>query len=173
MKDNTSLPIVIRNIKWQRDENNQPKSAECEAVSLARMIDLLIHDYPDPATAIARHCALEVGLRRLYALVIVEEHVVTGRSDRSSAWQMCDAILETLPVTRNGVRGLENIMTGAVLRNTRKRKALLELEKTNPGKSSSRKSKKKWYGKGSGNSKTGNEAEYSVRGKPDPKPKKD
>ena len=162
LTDHDNLTMVIRNKEWKRDDNNRPKGAECEAVTLARMIDLIIRDYSNADVALSKHTALEVGLRRLYALVVVENHVVSGRSNRSSAWEMCDSILETLPSANHGVRGLDAIMTAAVLRNQKKRKALQELD-NNP-----RSRRKKYFNKGS-SSKTGMKEPDAKKPKTPPK----
>ena len=57
---------------------------------------------------------------------------------------MCDSILETPPVTRNGVKGLDKIIINAALRNNRKRKALQELAKGDDSAGNKR-TKSKWY----------------------------
>ena len=79
---------------------------------------------------------------------------------------MCDSILETLPVTRNGVKGLDTIITNAALRNNRKRKALQELDK-GEGSNGNKKPRRKWY-KNKEN-KTAKSEPESARGKISPK----
>lgn len=95
----TDIPTYIRTIDWAKASYKRPLPSENEAVTLARMIHLEMLMHESPWEALENRPSLEVGLRRLYALVHVE--LASKQPDlylsRSQAWAEIDPILEVTP----------------------------------------------------------------------------
>ena len=90
-----NVEAVVRSRRWDRTST----ASEMEAVTLARMIHLKLLSYKTLQEALERDTSLEVVLRRLYAILKVEEEVTKYHVDRRTAWDSMDAILETQPAS--------------------------------------------------------------------------
>ena len=63
---------------WKKSTNGRPTQAHMEAHNLARMMQLEMLAHNTPLEALRHRPSLEVGLRRLYAIMYVEEQIATG-----------------------------------------------------------------------------------------------
>lgn len=93
------IPTYVRSIGWTRPYNNKPFPSENEAVTLARMIHLELLIHQSPWEALEQRPSLEVGLRRLYALIHVEmaSRQTAVYPSRAHAWTEIEPILEVTP----------------------------------------------------------------------------
>ena len=95
----TDIPTYIHGKAWTRSYNNKPLPAVHEAFTLARMIHLEMLVHPTPREALQSRPSIEVGIRRLYALIHVElaSKQTAIYQSRAQAWAEIEPILEVLP----------------------------------------------------------------------------
>ena len=93
-------------------DNGRPGSAEYEAVSLARSLDLRMAAYPTALHFLASDLGAEVDLRRLYAILKVETMVCQGWM-RGDAWIKQTQMLETAPETATTYQDLDEEVNNA------------------------------------------------------------
>lgn len=72
-------------------------AAHAEAVNLARCAHLFMLEARSPKTALISTVALEPLLRRLFALITVEQYVCEMSLPRARAWEIADTLLENRP----------------------------------------------------------------------------
>lgn len=111
---------------WKTSKAHSTHSA-AEAVCLARCIHLTILQAGGAAAAVTGWMAMEVMLRRLYALIEVERMVVEESYDRGTAWEVVKSLLEHRLESHLGESALTHILrreaTAAAKFKTNTRKA--------------------------------------------------
>ena len=84
---------------WKKSVNGRPTQSHMEAHNIARMLHLEILAHSSPLEALRHRPSLEIGLRRLYAMMYVEKQIATGEMrDRGAAWQNIEFLLESTPL---------------------------------------------------------------------------
>lgn len=94
-----NLDLMVRGRYWKNTSRGEGLHAESEAVTWALVIQLALLDYSTEREALKKHSWIEVALRRLSALLHVEELVQRGQSTRSTAWRITSHILECVPTS--------------------------------------------------------------------------
>lgn len=100
IQNGSDIPTFLANTfkHWKKTNSGQPLHSEMEAVNLGRMIHLELLCHETPKQALEQRPSLEVGLRRLYALLYVEETMNNGDYlHKKDAWSEIQDILETTP----------------------------------------------------------------------------
>lgn len=98
--DGTDIPTFLtRSFRhWHRPRSGRPTAAEIEAQFIGRLIHIELLMYPSPKEALEQRPSLEIALRRLFAILYVEETVSIGEHpNRREAWVIASQILEQSP----------------------------------------------------------------------------
>ncbi|PXF49614.1 hypothetical protein BWQ96_00684 [Gracilariopsis chorda] len=83
---------------WKRPASGLPTAQKMEAISIGRMthLEILIHD--SARQALEQRPSLQVGLRRLYAILCVQEDLSNGvQNDRRNALEEVHCLFEVVP----------------------------------------------------------------------------
>ena len=106
---------------WKKSTNGRPTQAHMEAHNLARMMQLEILAHKTPLEALRHRPSLEVGLRRLYAIMYVEKQIATGEiPGRGTAWQNINFLLEATPADVSTCDDIEEEMTHRLTQSKRR-----------------------------------------------------
>ena len=95
-----SIPAFLQDFKhWRKTTNGLPTQPEMEAHTLGRIIHMEMIKHDSPREALENRPSLEIALRRLFAILHVEEAINTGKfKERTSAWQYVHLLHESVPM---------------------------------------------------------------------------
>lgn len=84
-----NVPTFLQEFKhWKKNATGLPSQAEMDAHTLGRMIHVELLKYETPREVVENRPSLEIALRRLFAILYVEEAMNTGKfRERPSAWR--------------------------------------------------------------------------------------
>ena len=128
IKSGTDIMAFLANsfTHWRKNPNGLLSHAEMEAFTLGRMLHLEMLTHSSPKEALQQRPSLEDALRRLYAIIYVEETLNQGdHQHRRDAWNDIKDILE---ITRQGTIASEEIAESLTKRLNLKRKRLSTLK---------------------------------------------
>lgn len=94
----TKVQDYVRDLYRSWTGPNASQSARSEAVNVARVTHLLILTIRCPQRALIQHPALEVILRRLFALLQFERLVFNDNFKWAEAWEVASEVLEHTPM---------------------------------------------------------------------------
>ena len=124
---------------WKKSTNGRPTQSHMEAQNLARMMQLEFLAHKTPLEALRHRPSLEVGLRRLYAIMYVEKQIATGEMpDRGTAWHNIQFLLESTPSDASTCDDIEEEMTRRLTQSKRRiaaTKAITESDTRRPRRS--------------------------------------
>ena len=99
----------VRETPFAKNRDSGTSPYEYEAVSLARSLDLRLPTYPTAYHLLCADPSVEVDVRRLYALIQVENEVAEGKL-RQIAWEKAASLLETTPHRKRGYKPADDEM---------------------------------------------------------------
>lgn len=116
-----NVELAVKNMNWGKTADGEPFQAEAEALTLARIIHLNLLVHPTMTSAIEECPWMETALRRLYAILYVED-----RKDiqRQVAWKIAGTSLEVYPESRLRVPTLDGSIAREAYIRVRERNAL-------------------------------------------------
>ena len=118
---------------WKKSVNGRPTQSHMETHNIARMLQLEILAHSSPLEALRHRPSLEVGLRRLYAIMYVEKQIATGEMpDRGSAWQNIEFLLESTPSDISTCDDIEEEMTRRLTQSKRRIAATKIISEADP-----------------------------------------
>ena len=132
-----NIPTFMQDFKhWRKTANGMPSQAEMEAHTLARIVHTEILMHESPREALEKRPSLEIALRRLFALLYVEEAVNTGKvKDRTSAWQFVHLLHESIPMGTVMCDHIDDAMTQRMSLEKKRIAAIKALEEARATKS--------------------------------------
>ena len=107
LQKHTTLSQYVASKSFIPLDNGRPNSSEFEATSLAHSLDLRLASYPSAFHMLAVDISAEVDLRRLYAIIKVEDFVKQGWN-RGEAWIKMNKLLETSPAASSTYQELDD-----------------------------------------------------------------
>lgn len=138
IKSGTDIMTFLSNSfkHWKKQYNGQPSNSEMEAITLGRIIHLEMLTHRSPKEALENRPSLEVALRRLYAILYVEETMNQGdHTHKKDAWNDVKDIHETTP---QGTITSDEVNESVAKKLNLKRKRLATLKAIRDNHSSSR-----------------------------------
>jgi hypothetical protein len=95
--EGTDLAAGVRRFPWKRDSEGSPSPFEWESITLAEMIHGYLVEHEGDVDWCLRQPLVEIGMRRLYVLMLAELDYVNGVSGRREALALAGRHLLVLP----------------------------------------------------------------------------
>ncbi|KAI0557894.1 hypothetical protein FGB62_253g04 [Gracilaria domingensis] len=130
LQKGTNLETAVASMRWCRGVNGDLMAAESEAYSLARMIHIANLSYDTMDKALEESPWMEIGLTRLYALIHVENAILTKSATRAAAWRAASQFLESNPGTPGLLAEYENSVAKQFALEVKASNAFKSMQKT-------------------------------------------
>lgn len=128
VQEGLNVELAIRNRSWRIGNGGEVLASEAEALTLARIVHLNLLAHSTMTEALEQCPWMEVALRRLFAVMYVE-NTASGEASRAAAWQVVQKVLEIHPTANIRVRTLDSMLAREAAASVKEMNALLALSK--------------------------------------------
>lgn len=127
LQEGTTIEAAIRNRHWKRSASGEPYQTEQEAATLSRVIHLTLMSFATVENTLSMAPWLETCLRRLFAILYVEEHAQSAQ--RATLWRVASKMLETQVESTLQVPSMTRLMAQNAALFSKEQSALVSLSK--------------------------------------------